>query len=434
MSAAVEAPGAPGTPSDTIEKRHVTQVGWKAAGGLIVVGALFALLLVTVPREGDTRFALSRDADAIQIPVLEIPAMPLAWACLVIMALVAAFSVVRTQANRRTPIWVIVVFGVVFLVGFLAWAGAGSSGTLPIVSLLSGSLLAAVPLIYGSLSGVIGERSGVINIAIEGQMLAAAFTGAIAGSITGSPFAGVLAALLAGVLVALVLALFTVTHRVNQIIVGVVLNVLVLGLTSFFYSQVLVPNAATLNSAPRFSTWTIPLLNDIPVIGPVLFDQAPLIYLMYLVVAGVWFALYRTRWGLRLRAVGEHPKAADTVGVNVEGTRYRALLIGGACAGLGGAFYTTVAVGQFGLNMTAGAGFIALAAMIFGKWDPLRAAMAGLLFGFALNLQSILGVVGEVVPSQFMLMLPYVVTLFAVAGLVGRSRPPAANGQPYVKG
>ncbi|MBO0607940.1 ABC transporter permease [Myceligenerans salitolerans] len=434
MSAAVEAQGTPGTPPSDTEKRHRVHVGWKAANGLIIVGALFALLLVAVPRDGVTRFALSRGADALQIPLLEIPAMPLAWGCLVVLALIAAYSVVRTLANRRTSVWAIAAFGAVFLVGFLAWAGAGSSGTLSIVSLLSGSLLGAVPLVYGSLSGVIGERSGVINIAIEGQMLAAAFTAAVAGSITGSPFAGVLAAVLAGMLVALVLALFTVTHRVNQIIVGVVLNVLVLGLTSFFYSQVLVPNAATLNSAPRFGSWTVPLLNDIPVIGPVLFDQAPLIYLMYLVVAGVWFALYRTRWGLRLRAVGEHPKAADTVGINVERTRYLALLIGGACAGLGGAFYTTVAVDQFGLNMTAGAGFIALAAMIFGKWDPVRAAMAGLLFGFASNLQNVLSVVGSPVPSQFMLMVPYVVTLFAVAGLVGRSRPPAANGQPYVKG
>ncbi|GAB4083959.1 ABC transporter permease [Myceligenerans cantabricum] len=433
MSAAVEAPGAPGTPSDTAQ-RKVTHVGWKAAGGLLVVGALYALLLLAVPRDGDTRFALSRGGDAVQIPVLVVPAMPLAWGCFAVLALAAAYAVVRTLANRRTPLWVIGVFGVAFLVGFLAWAGAGSSGTLSIVGLLSGSLLWSVPIVYGSLSGVIGERSGVINIAIEGQMLAGAFTAAVAGSLSGSPFVGLLVAVLAGMLVALVLALFTVTYRVNQIIVGVVLNVLVLGLTSFFYSQVLVPDAANLNTAPRFGTWTIPVLSDIPVLGPILFDQAPLVYLMYFVVAGVWFALYRTRWGLRLRAVGEHPKAADTVGIDVERTRYRALLIGGASAGIGGAFYTTVVLAQFGQNMTAGAGFIALAAMIFGKWDPVRAALAGLLFGFASNLQNVLSVVGSPVPSQFMLMVPYVVTLFAVAGLVGRSRPPAANGEPYVKG
>ena len=434
MSAAVEAPGTPGTPSSPTAERHVTRVSWKSAGGLLVIGALYALLLIAVPRDGVTRFALSRGEDAVQIPLLEIPAMPLAWTCLAVASLAAAYSVVRTLAGRRTPLGVIVVFATAFLLGFLAWAGAGSSGTLSIVALLSGALLWSVPLVYGSLSGVIGERSAVINIAIEGQMLAAAFTAAVAGSVTGQWAVGVVAGALSGTLVGLVLALFTVTHRVNQIIVGVVLNVLVLGLTSFFYTQVLVPNAATLNTSPRMGSLAVPLLSDIPVIGPVLFDQAPLVYLMYVVVAGVWFALYHTRWGLRLRAVGEHPKAADTVGIKVERTRYVALLIGGACAGLGGAFYTTVVQSQFGQNMTAGAGFIALAAMIFGKWDPVRAALAALLFGFASNLQNVLSVIGSPVPSQFMLMVPYVVTLFAVAGLVGRSRPPAANGQPYVKG
>ncbi|GAA1853198.1 ABC transporter permease [Myceligenerans crystallogenes] len=434
MSAVVETQGAAGAPSSGGTERRVTQVGWKAAGGLLAVGVLYALLLVATPRGGDVNFALSRRADAIQIPVISVPGMPLAWGALVVVALVAAFSVALTLRNRRTPLWAIAVFGVAILTGFLAWAGSGSSGTLSVVGLLGGALLWSVPLVYGSLSGVIGERSGVINIAIEGQMLAAAFTAAVAGSLTGSPWVGLAGGLLSGVLVALVLGLFTVTHKVNQIIVGVVLNVLVLGLTTFLYTQVLVPDAARLNTSPRFGSWGIPLLSEIPVIGPVLFDQTPLVYLMYLVVAGVWFGMYRTRWGLRLRAVGEHPKAADTVGIDVARTRYGALLIGGACAGLGGAFYTTVVLAQFGQNMTAGAGFIALAAMIFGKWDPVRAALAGLLFGFASNLQNVLSVVGSPVPSQFMLMIPYVVTLFAVAGLVGRSRPPAANGEPYVKG
>jgi ABC-type uncharacterized transport system permease subunit len=280
---------------------------------------------------------------------------------------------------------------------------------------------------------VIGERAGVTIIAIESNLLAGAFTAAIAGSLTDSPWVGLLAAMVASALVSLVLAVFTITYRVNQIIVGVVLNVLVIGLTSFFYSLVLVPNTEALNATTRFARIQIPLLEQIPVIGPVLFDQTIIVYLMYVMVPAVWFALFRTRWGLRIRAVGEHPRAADTVGIDVLRTRFRALLVAGAVGGIGGAFYTVVSINQFNKEMTAGAGFIALAAMIFGKWDPIRAALAGLLFGFATNLQNVLAVVGSPVPSQFMLMLPYVVTLFAVAGLVGRSRPPAALATPYTK-
>jgi len=169
------------------------------------------------------------------------------------------------------------------------------------------------------------------------------------------------------------------------------------------------------------------------VIGPALFRQTILVYVMYITVPIVWFALYRTRWGLRLRAVGEHPQAADTVGIKVERVRYRALAIAGAVVGIGGAYYTMVSVQSFGREMTAGAGYIALAAVIFGKWDPVRAALAALLFGAATNLQGTLSVVGAPVPSQFMLMLPYVVTILAVAGFVGRSRAPAADGTPYIK-
>jgi simple sugar transport system permease protein len=213
-----------------------------------------------------------------------------------------------------------------------------------------------------------------------------------------------------------------------------VLNVLVTGLTSFLYAQVLVPNAQALNSPPRFPRIPIPLLSDIPILGPVLFRQTIIIYVMYVAVALVYFGLFHTRWGLRLRAVGEHPTAADTVGIKVSATRFWNVSLAGAIAGIGGAFFTLGSVGAFNKEMTAGAGFIALAAVIFGRWDPLRATLAALLFGFASNLQNVLGVIGSPVPSEFMLMLPYVVTIFAVAGLVGQVRGPAAAGKPYVKG
>ncbi|HET8780050.1 MAG TPA: ABC transporter permease, partial [Agromyces sp.] len=252
-------------------------------------------------------------------------------------------------------------------------------------------------------------------------------------SITGNPWPGLVAAMVAGLLVGMVLAVFSIKYYVDQIIVGVVLNVLVIGLTSFFYSQVLAPNAAALNTPPRFERLYLPLLSEIPIIGPVLFRHTIVVYIMYIAVALVYVGLFHTRWGLRVRAVGEHPQAADTVGINVNRTRFWNVAFAGAIAGLGGTFFTIGSGIAFNREMTAGAGFIALAAVIFGQWDPIKATLAALLFGFASNLQNTLSVIGSPVPSEFMLMLPYVVTIFAVAGFVGISRAPAADGKPYIK-
>jgi ABC-type uncharacterized transport system permease subunit len=299
--------------------------------------------------------------------------------------------------------------------------------------LLLGTVALSAPIIFGALGGVISERVGVVNVAIEGQLLAGAFVAALISSITDSPLLGLLAAMIAGVLVSFVLAAFSIKYLVDQVIVGVVLNVLVAGLTSFLYSVLLSPNAAELNSSTRFERWNIPLLSEIPILGPVLFRQTPIVYLMYIAVFAVWWGLFHTKWGLRLRSVGEHPTAADTVGINVNRTRFWNVSLAGAIAGMGGAFYTVASLSQFNKEMTAGAGFIALAAVIFGRWDPIRATLAALLFGFATNLQGTLGVIGSPVPSEFMLMLPYVVTILAVAGLVGHVRGPAAAGKPYVK-
>ncbi|MRG60516.1 ABC transporter permease [Agromyces sp. CFH 90414] len=338
------------------------------------------------------------------------------------------------RARRAVPIWLIVVFAVVFVLGFLTWAVAGAStNVMPLAGLLAGALSLSVPLIFGSLSGVISERVGVINIAIEGQLLAGAFTSAVVASSTGNPYLGLLAAGVAGVLVSFVLAAFAIKYFVDQVIVGVVLNVLVVGFTSFLYSQVLAPNAQALNAPPRFDRIAIPFLSEIPIIGPTFFRQTIIVYLMYVAVAAVYIGLFHTKWGLRLRAVGEHPQAADTVGINVPRTRFWNVSLAGAIAGLGGAFFTLGAVGAFGKEMTAGAGFIALAAVIFGQWDPIKATLAALLFGFAQSLQGQLGVIGSPVPSEFMLMLPYVVTIVAVAGFVGKVRGPAAAGKPYIK-
>jgi simple sugar transport system permease protein len=220
---------------------------------------------------------------------------------------------------------------------------------------------------------------------------------------------------------------------VNQIIVGVVLNVLVVGVTSYLFSTVLKVDAATFNSPPKLPTLAVPVLSQIPIVGPVLFRQTALVYIMYVVVVVLQIMVFRSRWGLRLRSVGEHPKAADTVGIKVNRTRMRSTVLGGAVAGLGGAFFTVAAGLAFGKEMTGGKGFIALAAMILGRWNPTGALAAALLFGFSDNLQVVLGIIGTPIPSQIMLMTPYVVTIFAVAGLVGRVRAPAAEGIPYEK-
>ncbi len=413
------------------EPRTVAVVSWKAPIIFGLFTVLFAALPLLVPRDGVTTFRLTAGNEVIALPDVALPANLTAWLAVIMMAAVTGYAFYLAGNRRRVPLWIIVAYVVVVLVGFLAWAGAG--GMLPLVGLLGGALALATPLILGALGGVIGERAGVVNIAIEAQLLAGAFTAAIVGSLTRSPWAGLIAAMAAGVLVALVLALFAITYYVDQVIVGVVLNVLVIGMTTFLFRQVLSPNAEALNSPVPFRAFPIPLLSEIPLLGPVLFRQTALVYIMYVVVFLVWYGIYRTKWGLRLRAVGEHPQAADTVGINVAHTRYMNVLLAGAVAGLGGAFYTLVSVPRFNAEMTAGAGFIALAAVIFGKWDPIRATLAALLFGFATNLQGVLSVIGSPIPSQFMLMLPYIVTIFAVAGLVGRSRPPAADGVPYIK-
>jgi general nucleoside transport system permease protein len=409
----------------------------RAGGGrklpiiLGVVTVVLGLVLLLSGHSGDTTFRLAAETDFVTLPDITVPSSLTAWLMVLICAALTGEAVRRMLAHVHQPIWLPIAFAVAWMTGFLSWAAA--DGRIRVVSLLGGAVALAIPLVFGALGGVLGERAGVVNIAIEGQLLFGAFAAAITASLTGSPWAGLVAAMVAGALIALILGLFAITYLVDQVIVGVVLNVLVVGLTNFLFRQVLTPNADTLNSPDRFRAMPIPILGDIPLIGPILFRQTPLVYVLYAVVALVAFGLYRTRWGLRVRAVGEHPTAADTVGIKVNRTRYRTILLAGAIAGMGGAYFSLVSVAGFNREMTGGAGFIALAAVIFGKWDPIRATLAALLFGFATNLQGVLSAIGSPVPSQFMLMLPYVVTIFAVAGLVGRSRPPAADGVPYRK-
>ena len=319
-----------------------------------------------------------------------------------------------------------------FVVSFLCWSDAGRI-PLPFVSLMQSTMLASIPLVLGALSGCLCERSGVINIAIEGQLLLGAFAGAVIASSFGSLWLGLFSGSVAGGLLAILLGVFAIRYMVDQIILGVVLNVFASGLTGYLYDQALVPYQNRLNSPNTFNSVKIPVLGDIPIIGPILFDSTIFLYITYAAVALVHIGLFKTRWGLRVRAVGEHPTAADTVGIKVLFTRYRNVILGGLLAGIGGASLTIGSVGSFGKDISSGQGYIALAAMIFGRWTPLGATGAALLFGFSVACANVLGTIGAPIPSDFLLMLPYVATIIAVAGFVGRSRAPKADGQPYIK-
>lgn len=397
-----------------------------------VIGAVVVALeiLMAVFGRGVTRFQLSTGADLIQIPVLDLPARRVVVVMVVAAGAITAALCARALRRAAAPVWMTLLLGLSFVVSFLTWAGAGRSSVVPLVTILSSTLALSVPLVFGGLAGVVGERSGTINIAIEGQLLGGAFLAAVVASASGSPWAGLLAAPPAGILVALLLALFGLKYRVNQIVVGVVLNVLVSGLTGFLFSTVL-SDSGSLNRAMRLPRLPVPGLSHVPVLGPVLFNQTILVYAMYAAVGILSLMLFRSRWGLRMRAVGEHPRAADTVGIAVMRTRVNNLVLGGALAGLGGAFFTVGSGLSFTKGISAGNGYIALAAMILGAWNPLGTLWAALLFGFATSVGQTLSVIGSPIPTNFILMIPYVVTILAVAGFVGRVRPPAAEGVPY---
>jgi simple sugar transport system permease protein len=304
---------------------------------------------------------------------------------------------------------------------------------MPLVNTVRGTFLLALPLIFGSLAGVLCERSGVVNVAIEGQLLMGAFAGALIGTMAGNVWAGLIAAMIGGMFVSLLLAVFAIRYLVDQVVMGIVLNLLAVGLTGFLYERLMQTDQQSYNQPPKFGTWEIPVLSDIPVIGPALFRGNIFLYLALILVVVIQVALFRTRWGLRTRSVGEHPTAADTLGVRVLGLRYRNVLMAGAVAGIGGASYTLLLY-SFTKNMIGGKGFIALAALIFGRWSPTGALLASLFFGFADQLGAYLGAINSVIPSEFLAMLPYLATMLAVAGLVGRVRAPAADGKPYIKG
>lgn len=376
----------------------------------------------------DSTFGLNGRDQAFELPQLVLPSAGTAYLLAAFCGFLGAVQLTRGFGRKTYAILGVVV--ACFIFAFLVWAAR--DGSLNLLGMLQSTLLRSVPITLGALAGVLCERAGVVNIAIEGMMLTAAFVGSLVASAAASLGVGLVLAVASGALLGAALAVLSIRYRVDQIIAGTVLNIFALGVTSFLSARIF-SEYQELNNPGRFPVLKIPVLSEIPLLGPILFNNNVFVYLMFFLIAVLQVGLFRTRWGLRVRAVGEHPRAADTVGIKVHAVRYRTVILGGAVAGLAGAYFTLGSVGRFDENMTAGRGFIALAAMIFGRWNPVGAFGAALLFGFADSLQNKLAILNTPIPSEFLLMAPYIATILVVAGVVGRARPPAADGQPYIK-
>ncbi|MGV3712062.1 ABC transporter permease [Pseudolysinimonas sp.] len=404
---------------------------WRIPGLLVVIAVLTVVAFGVLGNDAEVRFSWTTAGSAIALDPTPASPRALGWILGLLALAAAAYAVWRALGRKPVPVWISLIVGLAFLISLVAWVGAG--GSVPVVFLLTGAIGLSTAIVFGALAGVVGERVGIVNIAIEGQLLGGAFVAAVVASTTGNYLLAVVAAMVVGGLISMVLAAFSIVYLVDQVVVGVVLIGLVTAVTNFFYSAVLGPQSAVFNDPGTMPRIAIPLLSDIPVLGSVLFNQRPTTYLMFVLVPLVWFMLFKTRWGLRVRSLGEHPLAADTVGINVNRTRFWTVTLAGLIAGLGGAALTVGGVGAFVREMSAGQGFIALAAVILGRWNPWYAALAALLFGFASNFRIWAGQAGAAIPSDLIAMTPYVVTILAVALVAGRVIAPRAAGKPYIK-
>jgi len=397
--------------------------------GLFVLFTLLSLAITNGSWGVEGKFAFWVDkvggtAVSFAVPVI------LLWAAVTVgFGAMAALQFVRGASFRwRLAIGLVSPFLVFALLARLL---DGTTANLTVF--FTSTLLYTVPVGIGALAGIISERSGILNISVEGKLLFGAMIGSIASSITGIAIAGPVAGAIFGALVSLFFAWLGIRYKVDQIIAGTVINIGALGVTTFAYLRILQPYSE-FNRPIGITPIQIPLLSDIPVLGPILFSLSPFFYIAVGLVAFFTYMIYRTRWGLRLRAAGEQPNAAGTVGVDVVKLRYRAMLVAGLLAGFAGSYISLSGTGGFGINTSAGQGFIALAAVIFGAWNPIYAFGAALIFGMTSAATTLLSGLGVSIPPQILLSMPYIVTIIVVAGLIGRVRAPASAGRPYDQG
>jgi len=419
---------------------QIVQQNWKKSytrarlvPGLLLIGAgLLILLLFGLRLESGQQatFGLTPigDTNVVPVPDLVLAVQPAIYILVIITVFLGAWQLARGIRSTGALVGIVAFC---FVAAFLIWATKGQSMNL--VGMLNTSLVRATPIALAALCGVICERSAVVNIAIEGIMLMSAQAAVVAATLTHNLYIGLLAAILMWSIVSALHAVLVIRFKVDQIISGVAINIFGTGATSFIASRFLEKNIDLLNNSGIFPIVSIPLLSKIPILGPVLFENTPIVYLTIFLVIALYVLLFYTPWGLRTRAVGEHPKAADTLGINVYLTRYVNVILGGVIAGIGGAYFTIGSVGRFDQIMTAGKGFIGLAAMIFGNYHPVGAFAASLIFGFADSLQVKMQILRIPIPTEFLQMAPYIVTMIVLAGVVGRVHPPAADGQPYEK-
>ncbi|MEL0316339.1 MAG: ABC transporter permease [Aquiluna sp.] len=408
------------------------RVGYKTPIMMGSVGAVVLMFFGILGREGDVVFEISRRTDTIQLPAIPVDSSTLGLVSGVLLLAIAALATWLAMQNRRTPLWISAIYGLIGVTALLGWLAAENS--VPIAFIAGTALVLAVPIMLGAMGGIMCERVGITNIAIEAQLLTGAFMAAVVSSITDNYWLGLTSAMIGGAVVGIVLAVFAIKFLAQQIIVGVVLNVLMIGITNFLYQQWLTEDGENVNFPGTMEIIKLPLLSDIPIIGPVLFENRITVFAALIIVPTLYFVLFKSKLGLRARAVGEHPLAADTVGINVGRTRFWWVTIGGMSAGLGGAALTIGNAGAFGREMSGGFGFIALAVVILGRWHPISAGLAALLFGFSIILRVWANQVSPGIPTDFITMVPYIVTIIAVVGFVGQSRPPKALAIPYTKG
>lgn len=401
-------------------------------GAIFIIAALFIwLMFVSNLDPGvETRFVMTPGGGSAEAPDWVFSTSVYLNIIAGISAMLGAYQIIRGFGKRTYAILALVA--IMFIFSFLAWATAGGSTNL--AGLLRIMVVRAVPLTLGAMSGILCERAGIINIAIEGMMLTAAFVSTVFASLSGSLLVGLLAGVISGGVMGLIHGFLCIKYKINQIISGTVINIFATGMTSYLSSKYIQKvDYQYLNEPGMFPQINVPILSKIPFIGPILFSHNMFVFAMFIFVALLTFLLFKTRWGLRLRSVGEHPKAADTLGINVFKTQYMAVILGGMMAGFGGTYFSLGSSGRFDEVMTAGRGFIGLAAMIFGNWHPVGAMGAGLLFGFFDSLSVRASLLQVNLPSEFLGMAPYLATIIVLAGVIGRGHAPAAEGEPYEK-